>query len=129
MKTITLANLATSTEQEVFDYIVNHLLTQNAKSQDDGTCLYLNPEGLKCAAGCLIADNDTTAKIIRNNNNDDSWDELIYENLVTHEHRNLIAAMQVIHDNVMNVPSDWPTELENYAHNNGLTYNGKQTNE
>lgn len=57
MKTITIDNLAESTTEEVFEYIRNHLLTQNRISADiDGACVYKNEQGLKCAAGCLIPD-------------------------------------------------------------------------
>ena len=42
------------TQQQVFDKVVNHLLTQKKKSIDDLGCCYLNPDGLMCAVGCLI---------------------------------------------------------------------------
>jgi len=43
-------------EQETFDKVVEHLRKQNELSQRNGTCLYRGPNGLKCAAGCLIPD-------------------------------------------------------------------------
>lgn len=44
-------------EQEVFDTVVLHLLKQEAKAEgEDGECLYRDPEGRKCAVGCLIPD-------------------------------------------------------------------------
>lgn len=43
--------------QTVFDTVAKHLLTQNAKSlSDHETCVYRSKSGLKCAVGCLIAD-------------------------------------------------------------------------
>lgn len=45
------------TLQETFDRVAKHLLTQNQKCADpeDSTrCLYRGPNGLQCAAGCLI---------------------------------------------------------------------------
>lgn len=50
-----------NSNREVFDYVKNHLLTQNTKAEfkhEPGrtTCLYRTNEGLMCAAGCLIAD-------------------------------------------------------------------------
>lgn len=46
-------------EQEVFDAVVHHLLTQQAKAaDDDGACLYRGPKGRTCAVGCLILDED-----------------------------------------------------------------------
>ena len=42
------------TEQEIFDRVARHLLTQKMHSMMDDTCVYLAPDGLKCAIGCLI---------------------------------------------------------------------------
>ena len=42
------------TQQEIFDKVAVHLLTQNDKSVDGATCLYHGPFGLTCAVGCLI---------------------------------------------------------------------------
>ena len=46
--------------QEAFDKVATHLLTQNKRSVslDEQTCLYRSPDGLKCAIGCLISDED-----------------------------------------------------------------------
>lgn len=44
-------------KQQTFDTVVTHLRKQNAKSSDeDDDCFYRGPNGLKCAAGCLISD-------------------------------------------------------------------------
>jgi hypothetical protein len=44
--------------QEIFDFIAEHLLTQNAKAiEGSGTCLYRCGD-LKCAVGALISDED-----------------------------------------------------------------------
>lgn len=55
---ITLKTLADATEQEVFDQVANHLLTQMKKSEHTRknpyeyvNCLYRSSDGLKCAAG------------------------------------------------------------------------------
>ena len=59
--TISLANLNQAAPQEVFDQIVTHLLTQNKQSKyykDLRTfCAYRSGD-LKCAAGCLIDDDE-----------------------------------------------------------------------
>lgn len=45
------------TKQETFDTVVAHLRKQAAKAiRSDIGCCYRSPEGLKCAAGCLIPD-------------------------------------------------------------------------
>lgn len=43
------------TQQELFDRVATHLLTQKAKAIGaDGRCRYRAPNGLTCAIGCLI---------------------------------------------------------------------------
>lgn len=42
------------TDQEVFDTVAKHLLTQKRKSVDRGRCLYKSNDGAMCAVGCLI---------------------------------------------------------------------------
>ena len=45
------------TRQEIFDKVFTHLLTQKYQAiTDDGQCEYLANNGLKCAVGCLIAE-------------------------------------------------------------------------
>lgn len=54
-------------KQDVFDKIVIHMLTQNAKAQDDfGTCMYRGNEGRMCAVGCLITDEAYSPDIEKN---------------------------------------------------------------
>jgi hypothetical protein len=46
------------TDQELFDKVATHLLTQGKKAQDlvPVICRYKTDDGLKCAVGCLIPD-------------------------------------------------------------------------
>lgn len=49
------------TNQEIFDRVAQHLLRQNSRSVLVGkndACRYRGSAGLKCAIGCLIADED-----------------------------------------------------------------------
>ncbi|MDO5609506.1 MAG: hypothetical protein Q4G62_01760, partial [Pseudomonadota bacterium] len=59
---ITLKTLSSASAQAAADQIVQHLLTQNERSildfADPGLCAYRGMRGLKCAAGCLIADDE-----------------------------------------------------------------------
>lgn len=49
------------TLRQVFDFVKNHLLTQNKISAYSmGSCLYRGPYGSACAVGCLIPDNKYT---------------------------------------------------------------------
>ena len=102
MKTepITVRNLGNHTPQEVFDYIVSHLLKQGKRSygaypDDTRTegCLYRGPDNLKCAAGCLIPD-DLYSKELEG----DSWGS-VSRKLNCHEnHAYLISQLQKAHD-------------------------------
>ena len=45
------------TVQEAFETMVRHLRKQGKRSENaNGTCLYRGPDGLRCAVGCLIPD-------------------------------------------------------------------------
>ena len=44
------------TNQETFDKVARHLLTQKARAVTEKGCRYRTPDGLKCAVGCLIPD-------------------------------------------------------------------------
>ena len=50
--------MRTQTEQEIFNTVAAHLLTQGEKAILGDECLYRTPDGLQCALGCLIADAD-----------------------------------------------------------------------
>jgi len=97
MKVITLATLAESTPMEVFQFIEHHLLTQNAKSIgfEKGICYYRGDNDLKCAAGCLISDDEYTPKFEANN-----WSTLVQTRRVPAAHSKLIRELQIIHDDV-----------------------------
>lgn len=104
---ITLATLEQATAREVFEQIKNHMLTQNKKCQlvEDGACAYRNKEGLKCAAGCLIADDEYKENFELNN-----WDMLVYKKVVPAVHSKLIKDLQLIHD--CYDPDQWAAKLK-----------------
>ena len=114
---ITLATLADATEQEVFTQVKEHLLKQNRCSYEHGTssCVYKNNEGLKCAAGCLIADDEYSLSM---ENRD--WRALIRDRVVPKKHHELIKTLQNIHDAVD--AQHWSTALAGIAAQYGLTY-------
>lgn len=97
MKIITLANLAESTPMEVFQFIEHHLLTQNAKSTKfkKRICYYRGDNDLKCAAGCLISDDEYTPKFEANN-----WSTLVRKRQVPAAHSKLLRELQLIHDDI-----------------------------
>ena len=101
---ITLKTLPEATNQQVFDQVATHLLTQGIQSKYGGNCVYRTPAGLKCAAGCLIGDDEYVPAM--DNSVDTSWDGMISLELVPDDHYELIASLQKIHDHYMPNHSD-----------------------
>ena len=85
---ITLKTVPQATAQEVFDQITQHLLKQGKRSvSSTGACRYRteNSEGvLKCAAGCLIADEEYD-RLFENV----AWDGLVNDGKVPKQHAQL----------------------------------------
>lgn len=117
--TITLKTLPQATEQEIFDQVKNHLLTQNkASMREGGTCVYRGPNGLKCAAGCLIGDDEYLPEMDRAYGT--TWLALAGRGLVPQEHKDFIIELQNVHDDWS--PSSWPDKLNKLAGKKGLRY-------
>ncbi len=117
---ITLKTLPNATRQEVFDQVSSHLLKQMKHSKKkNGICAYRAGRGLKCAAGCLIAD-DEYDKEFDNAANGVCWSMLIRRRHVPNVHEDLIMGLQHIHDNFE--PERWPWRLRNLAEKEGLEF-------
>jgi hypothetical protein len=112
---ITLANLHEATEQQVFDQVARHLLTQNKKSLDVCThsCVYSDGSGLMCAAGCLMSDEEYSPDM-----EGFGWLSLVNEGKVSENHDHMIRTLQSIHDS--HEPVDWVSRLGAFADLRGL---------
>lgn len=114
-RVITLKTLPEATAQEVFNQAKNHLLKQKVKSarKEGGLdyCLYRGPEGLKCAGGCFIAE-DEYRPGMENQPWNSHWFPI--------EHRKLIQELQWAHDS--NDPNVWPAKLKCIAAKFNLKY-------
>lgn len=99
---ITLATLKDATAQQVFDQVANHLLTQLKVSvnSDDSLCQYHSDDGTKCAAGCLIADNEYSLCMEGIGN----WTNIVEQGFASSHHENLIFELQEVHDSAMGIP-------------------------
>lgn len=110
MKQITIHNLDESTEQEVFDFIAHHLLTQGKKAQSaGGGCKYRLEidENIihRCAAGCLIPD-----EAYKETMEGKSWYAVVNTlKMTSNAHYSLISRMQAIHD--YQFVKDWKQRL------------------
>lgn len=117
------------TKQEVFDKVALALLKQNKKSigpaiTDDGEkirCMYLNPNGCRCAVGHMLNDEDLQA-IVRWKENTSSIRNMIrifFPNTESKEIAFIRAEMafcrglQFIHDTRM--PGKWREEFIDFA--------------
>lgn len=97
---LSLKTLPQATAQEVFDHVARHLLTQNEKAvASDGHCRYREGK-LRCAAGCLITDDEYCPAFERY-----SWGQLAGNRDVPQMHVNLIQDLQAVHDDES--PSAW----------------------
>lgn len=118
MKTITIHNLKESTAQEVFDFIADHLLTQNEQALRGAMCSYRAEDGnrvLKCAAGVLIPYEE-----YRDTMEGKGYDTLIKTNPHwSKAHVELIVKLQHVHDG--NLPEYWKRELQELAIRENLT--------
>lgn len=109
------------TQQETFDTVVAHLRGQNKKAVDSATgeCRYRASEGLKCAVGCLIPDEEYNSTL-----ESCSIGSLCHENRLPPSLRqhdfSLLADLQVIHDHYS--VDAWEERFEDLAKECGLKY-------
>lgn len=119
---ITLANLHQHTAQQIFDKVALHLLKQKKKATyyskitERDVCSYRAEGGLKCAAGCLIADSEYNAQTMEGK----PWAAMVGDvGPVPNHFMTLIQHLQNIHDN--SDPEEWQKELVQFAIRNGLS--------
>lgn len=125
---ITLATLKDATAQQVFDQVKTHLLTQMKQSsgydKEDFQCYYRSGENssLKCAAGCLISDEEyVPAMDSPFKSSGTAWEAIIEAGHAPKTHELLITQLQWVHDS--HLPAEWAEKLEDLAPEFGLEYN------
>lgn len=125
---ITLATLKDATAQQVFDQVSTHLLTQMKQSSgydrhEDFQCYYRSGEGrsLKCAAGCLIADDEYVLAMDEPYKcSGTAWEAIIEAGHAPRTHELLITQLQWVHDSFL--PLAWAEHLKELATEFGLEY-------
>lgn len=108
---ITLKTLPEATEQQVFDQIAKHLLSQKQRSTNGEMCRYRGPDGLKCAAGCLMTDDEYDCDRMEGA----AWIDCT---IFPAAHVGIIQYLQDLHDT--REPEDWPRFLRRAAIDYGL---------
>jgi hypothetical protein len=114
---ITIKTLETFNAQEVFDFVATHLLKQNKKAESQqyiNSCLYRTQDGLKCAVGCIIADDEyfyeMEGKSVRT----------VLPNSTENIHFTLLLELQKIHDKPK-FTAYWNNDLHELANSLGLS--------
>ena len=102
-----------ATAQEVFDFVAHHLLTQNEKSARGYVCGYKSQGTLKCAAGCLISDENYDKSF-----ESYTWD-LVSTKLGMVNQWSLVRDLQMLHDHT--IVRKWKNELIDLANFRGLS--------
>lgn len=113
---ITLATLSQATAQEVFDQVATHLLTQMERSRGENKYAYRSASGLKCAAGCLIGDDEYNERFEEFN-----WIRLVDDWNVSTAHKELIQNLQRTRDDYE--PFSWHERLKRIADYYDLVWN------
>lgn len=117
--------------QETFDTVVNHLRKQNKRALkfDNGYeagCMYRSEDGLMCAVGCLIKDEDYNPKfegqsVLTVGGNP----TIVGELLASYGHDLILCrSLQYIHDN--SAPENWETQFEKTARLYDIAYKPKE---
>lgn len=114
----------TMTAQEVFDTVASHLLRQNKQSisiYDEGSCRYRSSEGLMCAVGILLTDEEYKIDW-EGVGSDELFDSIpSFNDRVGHTNIDIVRELQKLHDTYE--PQFWKVKLALLAANYGLTFN------
>jgi len=108
------------TRQEMFDKVAGHLLRQGRKAlariHPFYSCAYRTPDGLSCAAGCLL-DDAQYAQVVEGAGIQRPRNVRVFREIV--EDLTLLSLLQHIHDSYDQVY--WPRELGRLAFQHKLS--------
>ena len=125
---------ATKLQTELFHIVRTHLLTQNKKSVssigdvEDELCMYHGPDGLKCAIGCLITDENYSPNLEGTGIYDSTVSKAVTKSLLARgiikraylgvKTIEFLRSLQTIHDAM--VPNRWREDLNLFAKTRGI---------
>ena len=108
--------------QEIFDYVVWFLRKQNQKSLDtNGHCSYRGANGLMCAVGCVMKDDEYNPKYEDHSIYrliDNGYRDVLPKRIV--DNKILLADLQRVHDSF--IVKDWPEVLWRVARKHNLNF-------
>ena len=109
------------TNQELFDKVVAHARSQREKAvNEEGSCLYRGPRGLKCFIGALIPDDKYTPELEGRSGGGPIVGKVWGLNLEVPGQKDLSYKLQEIHD--ISPIVSWENEFELIAAAFNLTY-------
>lgn len=119
-----VARVRAMDKQELFDQAVDnlhHLMRQGSRSVSGEGCDYRNPEGLKCAVGGIMTDEEYDPGM-------EGWSYATMADLTQFmgpedtPNDRLLIRLQTMHDSHDLPMRAWPDELEEIAATHGVTY-------
>ena len=110
--TITLKTLKDATQQEIFDQVARHLLTQKKAAIGREFCYY-RFNGLKCAIGCLISDEEYESRL------ESTQLPVLLSWYGASKHYNFLRSLREVHD--ANPPEKWKEMLAYVASRENLS--------
>lgn len=122
------------THQKAFDHVAAHIAQQGERSttffkgDSAPTCAYRGENGLMCAAGCLISDENYTEGFecrslgeggVRRLDADAIWDAIVRSTGLDADAWTLVYSLQAVHDG--GGPYTWKHDLWSLAERFGLS--------
>ena len=107
----------------IFKRVAKHMLAQDKQSLNGSDCAYKSPEGLKCAVGCLINDENYTEALENIPADQPQIRKAVSDSIgqpVGSQDAEWLTELQHIHD--YDPPTDWKWLLNSFAEKH---FNGK----
>lgn len=109
-------------QQQIYDRVKKHLLTQMQQCGNDSSCLYRGADGTKCAIGALIKDKFYSPKLEHKGPREEIVQDALRKSFGLHPKQpidtDFLGELQEIHDDYS--PEDWQNELARFALDYGL---------
>ena len=100
-----------TTDEGVFEFVKQHLITQGEKSSSTTSCYYRDSEELSCAVGCLIEDQFYNVGLEFHNGDDPVVIEAVQKSLPNWViNKDMLLYLQSIHDE--HEVDEWEWQLE-----------------
>ena len=100
-----------TTDESVFEFVKQHLITQGEKSSSTTSCYYRDSSELSCAVGCLIEDQFYNVGLEFHNGDDPVVIEAVQKSLPNWViNKDMLLYLQSIHDE--HEVDEWEWQLE-----------------